>query len=117
MMIKNYLKCYGYLFGMIIVMTLNLSLINYFVKIPSTVIKILIPIISLFISSVFLGKSIQEKGYIEGIKFGMGYLIVSMIIKVILGTGFNYKAVIIYILMLFSSIIGSMIGINTKKSK
>ena len=47
----------------------------------------------------------------------MGYLIVSMIIKVILGTGFNYKAVIIYILMLFSSIIGSMIGINTKKSK
>ena len=102
---------------MIIVMTLILSLINYFVKIPSTVIKILIPIISLFISSVFLGKSIQEKGYIEGIKFGMGYLIVSMIIKVILGTGFNYKAVIIYILMLFSSIIGSMIGINTKKSK
>ena len=64
MMIKNYLKCYGYLFGMIIVMTLILSLINYFVKIPSTVIKILIPIISLFISSVFLGKSIQEKGYI-----------------------------------------------------
>ena len=116
-MIKNYLKCYGYLIGMIIVMTLILSLINYFVKIPSTVIKILIPIISLFVSSMLLGRNIQEKGYIEGIKFGMGYLIVAMIIKVILRTGFNYKAIIIYILMLFSSIIGSMIGINTKKGK
>ena len=117
MMIKNYLKCYGYLFGMIIVMTLILSLINYFIKMPSIVIKTLIPIISLFISSMFLGKNIQKKGYIEGIKFGMGYLIVSMIIKIILRTGFNYKVVIIYILMLFSSIIGSMIGINTKKNK
>lgn len=116
-MIKNYLKCYGYLFAMIIVMTLILSLINYFVKMPSTVIKIIIPIISLFISSMLLGRNIEEKGYIEGIKFGFGYLLIATIIKVILGTGFNYKVIIIYILMLFSSIIGAMIGINTKKSK
>lgn len=114
-MLKNYLKCYGYLISLIIIMTLILSIINYFINIPSNIIKIIIPIISLLTSSIILGKNTKEKAYIEGIKFSSIYIIIITILKLILKTDFNFKIIIIYILLIFTSIIGSTIGINIKK--
>ena len=114
-MIKNYLKSYAYLFGIIIISTIFLSIINYFIKLPTTTIKIIIPIIAIFISSIILGKNSKEKAYLEGLKFGGIYLIFTTIIKLLIKNNFNYKTIIIYISMILSSIIGSMIGINLKK--
>ena len=114
-MIKKYLKSYLYLFGIIILSTLLLSILNYFIKLPTNTIKIIIPIISIFISSIILGKSSKEKAYLEGIKFVGIYLVFITIIKLLLKTSFNYKVIIIYIVLTISSIIGSMIGINLKK--
>lgn len=114
-MIKTYLVSYGYLFGMIIILTLFISIINYFVNIPSIVIKIVIPIISILVSSIILGKNSKNKAYLEGIKFSTIYLLLTIILKFILKTSFNYKVIIMYILILFTSVIGSMIGINIKK--
>lgn len=115
-MIKNYLKCYGYLFGMILILTIILSIINYFVKLPTDIIKIIIPIVSLFGASIILGKGIKEKGYIEGIKFSVIYLIFITVIKLIFKTGFNFKVLLMYIIFVFSSVVGSMIGINLKNN-
>ena len=112
---KNYLKCYGYLFGLIIIFTLILSIINYFIPFKATIIKIIIPVISIFISSIILGRKVKTKAYFEGIKFSLLYLLLITIIKFIIKTSFNYKAIIIYLLMIFTSVIGSMIGINLKK--
>jgi len=116
-LIKKYLKSFGYLFGIIIILTIILSTINYFINIPSKTIKILIPILSLFISTIILGKNTKEKAYLEGIKFTSIYLIITTIIKLILKISFNYKTIIIYLTLLITGIIGSMIGINTKKNK
>lgn len=115
-MIKNYLKSYGYLLGMILILTIILSIINYFVKLPANIIKIIIPIISLFIASIILGKGIKEKGYIEGIKFALIYLVFITIMKLIFKTGFNFKVFLMYIILIFSSVVGSMIGINLKNN-
>jgi len=114
-MIKKYLKSYAYLFGMMIIFSLLLSIINYFVNFPTNLIKIIIPIISMLISSIILGNNSKEKAYLEGIKFSGIYLILIIILKLILKTNFNYKVIIMYILILFTGIIGSMIGINIKK--
>ena len=114
-MIKTYLKCYAYLLGLVIFLTLILSIINYFFKLPTTIIKIIIPIISMLISSFILGKNTKEKAYLEGIKFSSIYLIFITIIKLILKTNFNYKTIIIYIAIVLTSLIGSTIGINNKK--
>lgn len=116
-MLKNYLKCYGYLIILITIMTLILSIISYFFNTTSNIIKIIIPILSLLISSIILGKNTKEKAYIEGIKFSLIYIIIITILKFILKTNFNYKVIIIYILMILTSIVGSTIGINLQRKK
>lgn len=115
-MLKTYLKSYGYLFGIILIGTILLSIINYFFKIPSILITVVIPIISLLVASVILGKNCKEKAYIEGVKFSAGYLILITILKLIFKTAFNYKAIIMYLIILFTCVIGSMIEINMKKN-
>ena len=114
-MIKTYLKCYGYLFGMIFILTILLTIINYFSKMPVQLLKAIIPLISLLISSIFLGKNVKEKGYIEGIKFSSLYLIFITLLNFIFKTGFNYKTFIVYILFIICGIVGAMIGINMKR--
>ena len=114
-MVKIYLKSYGYLFGLIIILSILLSIINYFINIPISVIKIIIPILSLFISSIILGRDVKKKGYIEGIKFSLIYLVLITILKLIFNSSFNLKVIIMYAIFIFTSILGAMIGINTKK--
>ena len=114
-MVKNYLKCYGYLIGLIVTMTIILSIVSYSFNITGNIIKIIIPILSLLIASFILGKNTKEKAYIEGIKFAVIYIILVTILKLIFKTNFNYKVIIIDILMIFVSVIGAMIGINIKK--
>lgn len=114
-MIKKYLKSYGYLFGLIITLTIILSILNYFISFKANVIKIIIPIISIFISSIILGKNTQEKAYLEGIKFSLIYIFLATILKIIIKSNFNYKTFIMYFVLIITSIIGSMFGINLKK--
>lgn len=116
-MLKNYLKSYAYLFGLIILLTLILSIINYFFTIPVSFFKLLIPIISLLTSSIILGKNTKSKAYLEGIKFSSIYIILSIIISIITKNSFNFKLILSYGILLLTGIIGSMIGINLNKKK
>jgi len=114
-MLKNYLKSYAYLFGAILILTIILSTINYFFIIPTKIIKLLIPVISIFLSTIILGKNTKSKAYLEGLKFTSLYLILSIIISIITKNPFNFKLIICYLLLLLTGIIGSMIGINLSK--
>lgn len=114
-MLKKYLKSYAYLFSSILILTIILSILNYFFNIPVKVIKLLIPVISIIISTIILGKNTKLKAYLEGIKFTSLYLILSIIIALITKNTFNFKLIICYILILISGIIGSMIGININR--
>ena len=116
-MVKNYLKSYAYLFGLIIIMTFILSLFNYFFMFSTKVIKILIPIISMFISSFILGKKTKAKAYLEGIKFSSIYILIAIILSIITKNPFNIKLILSYMLILLSGVVGSMIGINLNKNK
>lgn len=116
-MLKNYLKSYAYLFGSILILTTLLSTINYFINFPTKVIKLLIPIISILISTIILGKNTKSKAYIEGLKFTFIYLIISIIISIITNNPFTFKLILSYLLILLSGVIGSMIGINLNKNK
>ena len=114
-MLKKYLKSYLYLFGSILVITLILSIINYFYTFPTKVIKLLIPIISILISSIILGKNTKEKAYLEGLKFTLIYIILSIIVSLLTKNTFTFKLILSYLLQLLTGIVGSMIGINLSK--
>ena len=114
-MLKKYLKSYIYLFSLILILTLILSIINYFFIFKTKLIKLLIPIISILVSSIILGKNSKQKAYLEGIKFTSIYILLSIIISIITKNPFTIKLIVGYISLLLSGIIGSMIGINLKK--
>ena len=114
-MFKKYLKSYGFLLGIIIALTLILSIFNYFIPFKANIIKIIIPIMAIFISAIILGKGMKEKAYLEGIKFAIIFIGLLSIVKLILKDSFNYKTIIMYIALSIASILGAMLGINLKK--
>lgn len=120
MFIIKYLKSFMYIFISILVLSIIVGTLNYF-NIFSTkvshVFEVISIIISMFIGGIYLGRKSNKRGYLEGIKMG-----IVMIIFVLL---FSYLAfsitpklssLIFYAIILISSILGSVIGINKKAS-
>ena len=101
-------------------MTFIITLFNYInlinIKIV-TAFSYITPFISFFIGGLLLGKTSINKGWLEGIKFGLIIIILSFIFNYLaFDQGFNISNIILYIITLISSLIGSMIGINLKNS-
>lgn len=116
-MLKNIFNNLGLFFIILLVGTLIITIINYFSLLNSSiisVIKLIIPIISIIVSSYKLGKSSNKKGYLEGLKLGGIVVLIFMILVIILDK-FDFKSIIYYLILLISSVMGSTIGINRKK--
>lgn len=79
-------------------------------------IKILIPIISIFIGGFLIGKKSVSKGWLEGIKYGLIILFLMFLVSIIFfRNNLNIKIIFYYIILLLTSITSSMIGINFRK--
>ena len=116
-MFKKILNSCLWFFIIMLVGTLIITILNYFSIMNNktiTIMKFIIPMISMIFSSYRLGKSSDKKGYLEGLKFG-GIIIFIFIILVILLDKLEIRSMIYYGIMLLTSIISSMIGINRKK--
>lgn len=119
----KYLKKLGfsflYIIGTILISTFIITFLNYFNIISDKVIsifKILIPIVSLFIGGFYIGKKSNSKGYLEGLKLGLLFSIFLLIFNFLaFSNSFKLKYLLFYIIIITSSILGSMIGINRKK--
>ena len=62
------------------------------------------------------GKKADKKGYIEGLRIGFSLILVLLFINLIFyNSNFSLERVIYYIILILSSIFGSMIGINKKE--
>lgn len=64
------------------------------------------------------GLNADKKGFIAGFKIGFIFLLIILLINLILfQNSFKISAIIYYMILLFSSIFGAMIGINRKKKE
>ena len=77
--------------------------------------KMVIVILSLFINAFFLGKNSTKYGLVEGLKLGAIFLIIMFIIKIFTSNSFDIRTVIYSIIILLTTSIGSVIGINKKE--
>ena len=114
-MIKKYLISYAYTLGIIIVGTFIVTLFNYFNLLSSNVANtliLIIVIVSLFIGSFLLGKKSNKKGYLEGIKYSVIFILFLVIINLIFIKVFEIKSLIYFLIIIISSTFGSMLGIN-----
>jgi len=116
-MFKKMINCMMWFFIILIVGTLIITLINYFNVMNGNIVsimKFILPMISMIVSSYRLGKMSDKKGYLEGLKFGTIIIFIFMILVIILDK-LNWKSILYYGILLLTSIMGSMIGINRKR--
>ncbi len=118
-LIQKYLKSLGVIGIVFLLLILLTTIFSYFDWFSSTVtnyIKMTIPIVSLLIGGFYIGKHSKENGWLEGLKIGFIFLIVLFLLSYLgFQKGMHLKTWIYYSILLISSILGSMIGINKKK--
>lgn len=119
----KYLKNLGfsfiYIISSLLILTFFITILSYLNIMGDKVIsifKIIIPIISLLIGGFYIGKRSNKKGFIEGIKLGLIFSIILIIFNFLaLNNSFKLKYLLFYLILIISSTLGSMIGINRKK--
>ena len=97
------------------VLALISSIINNFLPNSITiVIRLLIPIFSLFAGGFYLGRHSIEKGYLEGIKLSVIYVIIIFILSLFFSS-FKLINILNYAILIIASSLGGMLGINKRK--
>ena len=114
----KYLKGLLYIFIPILIFTLILSIFYYSNIINDktlNILKLITTSLSMLIGGIYIGRKTEKKGYIEGIKEGLIVVILFFIISFLaFNKGIGLNNFIYYIILLSSSTLGSMIGINKK---
>lgn len=119
----NYLKNLGisiiYILAFILGLTFIFSLINYiglFNNTTMNIIKIIIPVLSMFIGGFVLGKRTGKKGWLEGLKLSLIFLIFLTLFNYLgLKSNISLKVGIYYLILITSTIFGSILGVNKYK--
>ena len=100
-------------------MSMIITVLNYFDLLTGNALKwtkLLILIGALLVSSILIGKKSLEKGYLEGIKFGFIFVLFLLIFNFLaFDSGIKLSNILFYFIMILTSSLGSMIGINRKK--
>lgn len=102
----------------IIILGFILTTLYYFDIISNNVyniMKMVIVLISLFINAFFLGKNSSKYGLVEGLKLGAIILIIMFIMKIFTKSSFDIRTIIYSIIILLTTSIASVIGINKKE--
>lgn len=117
------LKLYGKKLGIallgMIILTLILSILNFFgifIGKISHVISFLFMLALCFYMGLTSGKLAEKKGYIEGLKIG-GLLVLFLLLidLIFFCSPFSLRRMAYYFILLLTCTISSMIGINKKK--
>ena len=118
-MIISYLKNIGYTFLLFLICTLFLTILNYTGILTGNTLNIFSTIllfISIFIGGILTGRKANRKGYIEGIKFGTIIMVMILLINLLIFKNkFHLISILYYLLIIFISMVGSIVGIAKKK--
>ena len=117
-MFKNILFSIINFITSLLIANIFITILSYFNIINNSLINILnfiIPIILITINSFILGTKTNKLGLIEGLKFGSIISILFLIINIITKNN-HYKTFIYYIIIVLTSLLSSIIGINKKKN-
>ena len=119
----NYLKKLGisllYILISLLILTFIITTFYYFDLMSDktlSIFKIIIPVFSMILGGFITGRKSNKSGYIEGLKLGLITSILFIIFNFLaFNNSFKLKYLLFYIILIISSILGSMIGINRKK--
>lgn len=115
----KYLKALVYILVPLLIFNTILSICYYFSIIGSGMVnylKLFSVGVSMLIGGIYIGDKTSKKGWLEGLKIGLEVIILLFIIGYLaFDQGLGLKNIIYYMILLVSSVLGSMIGINKRK--
>ena len=118
-MFIKYIKRLSYSIIFVLIGVFILTIFNYY-NITSdrtfSFLELITLLVVILIQSFYLGKKANNKGYLEGIKFGL-IIIFSFLLYTLNNSSFHIFLLLYYFMILAVSILGSIIGINVKKRK
>lgn len=117
--IKKYGKSISFFLIALLILNLIVSLLNLgglmFTKTSDIILMIGMIIIYAVIGFSF-GKTALKNGYMEGLKIGVCLLAFLILINLIFyQTVFSFERFLYYVVLILTSILGSMVGINRQK--
>ena len=121
----NYLKkisiSLACILGFIFIATFILTFFNYINIINfkiMTILKLILPIMALFLGGFVIGRRSNQKGWLEGLKLGLIFVVILVLFNYLgLNNKFELKNLLYYLILITTTIFGSIIGINIKKNK
>ena len=116
----NYLKYFGIFFLFIIGIAVITSLINLtgIKSVTISKLSVILTAISFFIIAIFASHNTKERGIILGLKLGLSFVILLILINLIIfKSPFNIDRLIYYIILIASSLLGGSLGKNIKFKK
>ena len=120
MNLLNYLKALLYIIIPLLVLNIVMTILYFFNIIGNSSInylKLIIVLLSMIIGGIYIGSKANKKGWLEGIKISIVVIILLFLISYLgFDKGISIKSVVYYFLITISSMLGSIIGINKRKS-
>jgi putative membrane protein (TIGR04086 family) len=116
--LKIYLKALTYMSIGILGLTLILTIFHFFNLLGDKAVditKLLIIMISVGAGGYIVGNSALQRGWLEGLKFSGIVIAIFFLLTLIFKLGLSYNTLIYYAIIIGTSTICSMIGINFKE--
>ncbi|MDD2409624.1 MAG: TIGR04086 family membrane protein [Bacilli bacterium] len=114
--IIKYLKVMVIPVSFVFIFPLILGILNLLkIKTYNVTILIFMVIISL-ISGFLIGKKSEKKGYLNGLILGILFCLFLFIFSLLFKDSYNINTIIYYLIIIVSSSIGSMFGIQKKET-
>lgn len=115
--LKRFIRSFIISFTTFVILLLLSTLLCYLNILKGNIlviINLLIPLISIFIGSYDFCK---KHGWLDGIIYGSILIIILLLINILFYNGFKSKNLIYYLILLSTSTLGGIIGINKKLQK
>lgn len=111
---KRYIKEVSILTLSLLLIPLIFAIFNLF-EIKITSIFYLISIVSItFVAGIILGKNCKNNAYKKGLVLGTVFIIVMFLLSIILDSSLSFNMIIYYLIVLSSTTLGSMLGIQKR---
>ncbi len=113
----NYGKIMVIPFGVILLSPIILSILNLIGVKTYDIMILIIMVITSLITGFFVGRKSDQKGYINGIVFGLLLTLIMFILSLFFKDKYGLETIIYYLIIISSCTVGSMIGIQKSEEK
>ncbi len=110
----NYLKVLLIPIGFVLIAPLIVGIFNLLGVKTINIIILIVMIITMLISGFFIGKNVNKKGYINGLAFGALTSLIFFILSLLFKNNYQINTLIYYAILIASSTVGSILGIQKK---